>query len=62
MRIMLLLTTIPMRIITPMSTLAFIRELLVNSNASREPMAANGMANINTIGAVRDSNTDARII
>ena len=47
---------------TPINTLAFINELLVNNKASKEPMAARGIANINTIGAVSDSKTDARIM
>ena len=62
MRMILLFTTIPMRIMKPTKTLAFINELLVNNNASKEPMAASGMVNINTMGAVVDSNTAAKIM
>ena len=51
-----------MRIMKPTKTLAFINELLVNNNASKEPMAASGMVNINTMGAVVDSNTAAKIM
>ena len=44
----------------PTKTLAFINELLVNNKASKEPMAASGMVNISTMGAVVDSNTAAK--
>ena len=46
----------------PTKTLAFINELLVNNKASKEPIAANGMVNISTMGAVVDSNTAAKIM
>ena len=55
-----LLTTTPNRIRNPVSVFAFIRLLLESNNASKEPIAANGMVNISTMGAVVDSNTAAK--
>ena len=57
-----LLTTTPNRIRNPVSVFAFIRLLLESNNASKEPIAANGMVKSNTKGVTTDSKTEARII
>ena len=43
-------------------TFAFMTELLVKSKANKEPIAAKGIENIKTTGALSDSKTEAKII
>ena len=59
---MLLFTTIPISMTKPTNTLEFVSVFPVRRRAMKEPMPASGMVNISTMGAVKDSNTDANII
>lgn len=57
-----LFTTTPSRIRKPVSVFAFNRLLLVSNNASKEPIAANGIEKSRTKGVTSDSKTEASII